>query len=121
MTTCAQAREPGRRDNGLANDVRVSSTDEDASAAPGDMGHDDPGLQPADLLRRHTEQQEINVIPVKTAVAVHRTRIARKSGAWQTSVLAHLESVLFQNECAVKRPCICMRKRQKTTVCRTFF
>ena len=49
-----------------------------------DTGHDDPGLQPADLLRRHTEQQEIIVIPIKAAVAVHRTRIARKSGARQT-------------------------------------
>ena len=37
-----------------------------------DMGFDDPGLQPADPLRRHTEQQEINVIPTKTADAVHR-------------------------------------------------
>ena len=33
-TTCAQAREPARRDDGLANDVRVSPTDEGASAAP---------------------------------------------------------------------------------------
>ena len=66
-----------------------------------DTGHDDPGLQPADLLRRHTEQQEINVIPIKTAVAVHRTRIARKSGARQTSFLAHLGSVLFENQYAV--------------------
>ena len=66
------------------------------------MGHDDPGLQPADLLRRHTEQQETNVIPIKTAVAVHRTCIARKSGAWQTSSLAHLGSVSFQNQCVVR-------------------
>ena len=60
-----------------------------------DTEHDDPGLQPADLLRRHTEQQEIIVIPIETAVAVHRTRIARKSGAWQASFLAHLGSVLI--------------------------
>ena len=33
-TTCAQAREPGRRDNGLANDFPVSPTDEGAGAAP---------------------------------------------------------------------------------------
>ena len=59
-----------------------------------DTGHDDPGLQPADLLRRHTEQQEIHLIPVET-VAVHRTRIARKSGARQTSFLAQLGSVLI--------------------------
>ena len=64
---------------------------------------DDPGLQPVDLLRHHTEQQEINVIPMKAAVAVHRTRIARKSGARQTSFLAHLLSVLpFRNQCAVR-------------------
>ena len=37
-TTCAQAREPGRPDNGLANDVRVSPTDEGAGAAPGRGG-----------------------------------------------------------------------------------
>ena len=67
-----------------------------------DTGHDDPGLQPTDLLRRHTEQQEIIVIPAETAVAVHRTRIARKSGAPQTSSLAHLGSALFQNQCAVR-------------------
>ena len=101
-TTRAQARELGRRDNGLANEVRVSP-DEFAGVAPRcDTEHDDPGLQPADFLRRHTEQQEINVIPIKTAVAVHRTRIARKSGAQQTSCLAHLRSVLFQNQCAVR-------------------
>ena len=29
-----QAREPGRRDNGLTNDSRVSPTDEGAGAAP---------------------------------------------------------------------------------------
>ena len=60
-----------------------------------DTGHDDPGLQPTDLLRRHTEQQEINVIPIKTVVAVHGTRVARKSSALQTSFLAHLGSVLI--------------------------
>ena len=32
-----------------------------------------------------TIQHGINVIPIKTAVAVHRTRIVRKSGARQTS------------------------------------
>ena len=69
---------------------------------PSYTGHDDPGLQPADLLRRHAEQQEINVIPIKTMVAVHRTRIARKSGAPQTSFLAHLGSVFFHNQCAVR-------------------
>ena len=55
-----------------------------------------------DLLRRHTEEQEINIIPIKTAVAVHRTRIARKNGARQTSFLAHQGSLLFLNQCAVK-------------------
>ena len=35
-TTCAQERELGRRDSGLANDVRVSPTDEGAGAAPGE-------------------------------------------------------------------------------------
>ena len=35
-TTCAQANEPGRCDNGLANDVRVSPIDEGAGAAPGE-------------------------------------------------------------------------------------
>ena len=58
-------------------------------APPGERrchtGHDDPGLQPADLLRRHTEQQKINVIPIKTAVAVHPTRIARRTSARWTS------------------------------------
>ena len=81
-----------------------------------DTGHDDPRLQPAGLLRRHTDQQEIHVIPTETAVSVHQTRIARKSGARQTSFLAHLGSVLFGNLCALrgvaawargKRPCIC--------------
>ena len=78
------------------------------------MKHDNPGLQPPDLFRRHTEQQEVNVIPVKTAVAVHRTRIARKSGARQTSFLAHLGSVISKPVCGEvphepggKRPCIC--------------
>ena len=89
----------GWRDNGFANDVRVSPADEGAGAASGerrcDTGHDDPGLQPADLLRRHTDQKEINVIPIKTAVAVHRTRIARKSGARQASFLARLGSALI--------------------------
>ena len=66
------------------------------------QGTTTPGLQPADLLRRHTEQHEINTIPSKTAVVVHRTRIARKSGAQQTSSFAHLWSVLFQNHCAVR-------------------
>ena len=32
----------------------------------------------------------------KTSVAVHRTRVARESGARQTSFLAHLGSVLFE-------------------------
>ena len=69
----------GCRDDGLTNDVRVSP-DEGAGVAPRcDTGHDDPGMEPADLLRRHTEQLEINVIPIKTAVAVHRTRITLKS------------------------------------------
>ena len=76
-----------------------------------DTEHDDPELQPADLLRRHTEQQKINVIPSKTAVAVHRTRIARKCGARQTTFLAHLRSVLFQNQCAVR----CHRMSPKET------
>ena len=35
-TTRAQAREPGSPDNGVANDVRFSSTDEGAGAAPGE-------------------------------------------------------------------------------------
>ena len=35
-TTPAWAREPGRRDNGLANDVRVLPTDEGAGAASGE-------------------------------------------------------------------------------------
>ena len=75
-----------------------------------------------------TEQQEINAIPIKTVVAVHRTRIARNSGARQTSFLAHLGSVLISkpvcgevstHEPQGKRPCICLWKRyQKTTVCR---
>ena len=39
--------------------------------------------------------QRISSIPIKTAVSVHRTRIARKSGALQTSSLAHLGSVLI--------------------------
>ena len=83
-TTCAQARQPGSRDNGLPNDVRVSPPTKVPSPPQGrvcDTGHDDPGLQPADLLHHYTEQQEINVIPIKTAVAVHRSRVARKSGA----------------------------------------
>ena len=70
--------------------------------------HNDPGLQPAGLLR-HTEDQEINVIPIKTAVAVHRTRIARKSGARLTSL------VLSQNQCAVR----CHRKGPGVTTLHT--
>ena len=49
-----------------------------------------------------TEQQKINVMLILTAVAVHRTRVARKSGPRQTSFLAHLGSALFQNLCAVR-------------------
>ena len=84
--TRAQAREPGRRDNRLANDVRVSP-DEGAGAAPGrrcHTGHDQskPTLDCSQrvLLRRFMEQQ-INVIPIKTAVAEHPTCIARTTSA----------------------------------------
>ena len=35
-TRCAQARESGSPDNGVANDVRFSSTDEGAGAALGE-------------------------------------------------------------------------------------
>ena len=62
--------------------------------------HNDPGLQSVDLLRRHTEEQDIYIIPVKTAVVVHRTRIARKNGARQTSSLLCLGSAQCQNQCA---------------------
>ena len=53
-----------------------------------DTGHDD----------LHCSQRISSVVTpnsIKTAVAVHRTRIARKSGARQTSFLAHLGSVLI--------------------------
>ena len=73
------------------NDDRVSPKEcAGAARRMSDTGHDDPELQPADPLRRHTEQQKINVILIKTAAAVHRTRVVRKNGARQTSFLAHL-------------------------------
>ena len=51
-----------------------------------------------DLLRRHTEEQEIYIIfPIKTTVVVHRTRIARNKRARQTSFLPRLEC---RNQCA---------------------
>ena len=60
-----------------------------------DTGHDDPGLQPADFLRRYMEQQKINVIPIKTAVAVHAPRGQRALGGPPsacTCVWFHLET-----------------------------
>ena len=62
--------------------------------------HNDPGLQSVDLLRRHTEEQDIYITPIKTAVVVHRTRIVRKNGARQTSSLLSLGSAQCQNQCA---------------------
>ena len=63
-----------------------------------DTGHDDPGLQPEDLLRRHTEQQEINVISIKTVVAVHPTRIARTTSVRWTSFCMHVGLVPSRNK-----------------------
>ena len=80
-TTCAQAREPGRRDNGLANDVRVSPTDEGAGAAPG---------------------EEVSHAARRPRTAASGSPPSSKSGARQTSFLAHLGSVLFQSQCAVR-------------------
>ena len=89
-TTCAQAREPGRRDDGLANDVRISSV-----APPRmrrcDTGHDDfprtaASGSPPSLHRTAGNPR----LPIKTSLAVHRTCIAWKSGARQTSFLTRL-------------------------------
>ena len=81
-----------RRD--IGSRTTIASPPQNVPAPPRgrmcDTGHDDPGLQPADPLRRHTEQQKINVILIKTVVAVHRTCVVRKNGARQTSFLAHL-------------------------------
>ena len=69
-----------------------------------DTGHDDPGLQQEDLLRRPTEQQEIHVIPIKTAVAVHPTRIARTTSARWTSFCMHVGLVPSRNKHAKMSP-----------------
>ena len=39
------------------------------------MRHDDPRLEPADLFRGHTEQHEVGVVTVETAVTVHHVGI----------------------------------------------
>ena len=86
------------------------------------MRHDDPGLEPADLLRSHAEQHEVGVVIVKTAVTVHHV------GARRTSFWEHLGSISCQ-KCIKK----CHRvnpersalhvsqnfKCQEITICRT--
>ena len=60
------------------------------------MWHDDPGMEPADLLRGHAEQHEVGVLIVKTAVTVHHV------GARRTSFWGHLGSVSCQKKCIKK-------------------
>ena len=88
-TTSAQTRELARHNNELVNDVRVSPRRRPRRTRC-DTGHVDPGVQPVDLLRRYTEQQEINVIPTRTAVAVHRTHIA-----WRMSARRDAPGIIF--------------------------
>ena len=51
-----------------------------------------------DLLRRHTEEEETNIIFIKTAVVDHRVCIARKNGARQTSFVPRLGSAWCRNQ-----------------------
>ena len=112
-TTCAQAREPGRRDNGLANDVRDSPanvvrdspTDEGAGVASrGD------GVTRGTTTKDCSQRISSVVTPNSRKSAIFQTkprspcteRALRKSGTQQTSFLAHLGSVLIQNQCAVR-------------------
>ena len=71
-----------------------------AGAAPGrmcDTGHDDPGLQPADL-RRHTERKEINVIPIfPRSPCTERAWRGKVVPGWRT-----WSRCFFQNQCAVR-------------------
>ena len=60
------------------------------------MRHDDPRLEPADLLRGHAEQHEVGVVMVKTAVTVHHV------GARRTSFWLHLGSLSCQKKCVKK-------------------
>ena len=41
--------------------------------------HDDPGPEPAGLLRGHAEQHEVGVVMTKTAVTVHHVGARRTS------------------------------------------
>ena len=82
---------------------RAHTEDEGDSLA----AHDNPGLRPVDLFRRHAEQQEIGVVRVKTAVAVHRMRIARNAGARH---LGHDEHALLG------RAYLALARRHKQTI-----
>ena len=96
-----EARELGRHNNEHANDVRVSPTDEGIGVVLGERGVTRGTTtleQTVDLLRRYTEQQEINVIPTRTAVAVHRTHIAWRMSARRTSFWVHLGSFSFRKK-----------------------
>ena len=80
----------------------------------------DPGLQPVDLLRRHAEEQEIHIIPIKTAVVVHQTRIARKNGAGRPPpcrVLGRRNVKINARRGATARA---RRKRPGTCSCKSF-
>ena len=60
-TTGAQTTEPKHRNGESVNDVRVSSKKTNCH-----VRHDDPGPEPAGLLRRHAEQHEVGVVTVET-------------------------------------------------------
>ena len=64
------------------------------------MRHDDPGLEPADLLRGHAER----VVIVKTAVTVHHV------GARRTSFWEHLGSISCQKKCTKKCHLVNLRR-----------
>ena len=73
-TTGAQTTEPKHHNSESVNDVRVSSKRTNCR-----VRHDDPGLEPADLLRGHAEQHEVGVVTIKTAVTVHHVGDRRTS------------------------------------------
>ena len=74
-TTGAQTTELRHHNAEFVNDVRVSPIDEGVSASSKrtncHVRHDDPGPEPAGLLRGHAEQHEVGVVIAKTAVTVH--------------------------------------------------
>ena len=108
--SCARARTPGvqttepRHHNGeFVNEIRVSPIDEVSATSKRtncDVRHDDPGLEPTDLLHGHAKQHEVGVVEVKTAVTVYHV------GTSPTSSWEHLGSISCQKKCIKKCHCV---------------